>query len=471
MCAICAVGPHPQAFLLDALEAVLQDARFAGIDQRREAPLELWICGAGHGARAVYTAIHCGFRPAGITSRVCRPVRLSIAVSAVAVLLLAPPARPGLPLRQQARDRGRPGRGGDRPLWAAHGSHPLVDPARTLGRGVPGGPIACRAMRSRCVVETWIYNFGPDRLMQQLRVEDGVVVEIRHAGLRLPVAGVRRWHPRVQGRRSHAGRKHPFGASPSSAAPAFPFARAHGAYAEGRQPGDAHRRAARPWSSATSSTGERLGDVIAGAVLKHSKDFNLVRECVLSSGLRPADAGPRHAARLRHEPRGRDPDRQQDRARADRRRHRRRRRHDQRSADRATRRPTASCCSRAIAAAASAQRLKPWLGLRPRHFKPVMPGVIEPRTGLSMGQSCELMAKTWKITREAQDELAAQSHLQGGRGVEVRLQRRSGRAVPRARAATTTCAPTPRPRSSRSCRPVFDTQRHAARSPRATARR
>ena len=57
------------------------------------------------------------------------------------------------------------------------------------------------------------------------------------------------------------------------------------------------------------------------------------------------------------------------------------------------------------------QRVKPWLGLRPRHLKAVMPGVIEPRTGLSMGQSCELMAKTWKISREAQDELAAQSHL------------------------------------------------------------
>jgi acetyl-CoA C-acetyltransferase len=56
-------------------------------------------------------------------------------------------------------------------------------------------------------------------------------------------------------------------------------------------------------------------------------------------------------------------------------------------------------------------RVKPWLRLRPRLFKPVMPGVVEPRTGLSMGQSCELMAKTWKVTRQAQDELAVQSHL------------------------------------------------------------
>jgi acetyl-CoA C-acetyltransferase len=40
-----------------------------------------------------------------------------------------------------------------------------------------------------------------------------------------------------------------------------------------------------------------------------------------------------------------------------------------------------------------------------------MPGVVEPRTGLSMGQSTELMAKTWQIGREAQDGLAAQSHV------------------------------------------------------------
>jgi acetyl-CoA C-acetyltransferase len=49
--------------------------------------------------------------------------------------------------------------------------------------------------------------------------------------------------------------------------------------------------------------------------------------------------------------------------------------------------------------------------LRPKHFKPVMPGVVEPRTGLSMGQSCELMAKTWQISRPDQDALAVQSHV------------------------------------------------------------
>jgi acetyl-CoA C-acetyltransferase len=56
------------------------------------------------------------------------------------------------------------------------------------------------------------------------------------------------------------------------------------------------------------------------------------------------------------------------------------------------------------------QRLAPWLSLRPRHFKPILPGVVEPRTGLSMGQSTELMVKTWNISRAAQDELALESH-------------------------------------------------------------
>src|SRR2546421_13041586 len=37
--------------------------------------------------------------------------------------------------------------------------------------------------------------------------------------------------------------------------------------------------------------GERLGDVAAGAVLKHSRDYNLVRESMLSSGLDPHTPG------------------------------------------------------------------------------------------------------------------------------------------------------------------------------------
>ena len=59
-----------------------------------------------------------------------------------------------------------------------------------------------------------------------------------------------------------------------------------------------------------------------------------------------------------------------------------------------------------FAAAPGCDKIKPWLGLRPQHFVPELPGVAEPRTGLSMGQSTEITAKDWGITREAQDELA-----------------------------------------------------------------
>jgi len=41
----------------------------------------------------------------------------------------------------------------------------------------------------------------------------------------------------------------------------------------------------------------------------------------------------------------------------------------------------------------------------------VLPAVVEPRTGLSMGQSCELMVKTWKVSREQQDQVAYDSHM------------------------------------------------------------
>lgn len=43
-------------------------------------------------------------------------------------------------------------------------------------------------------------------------------------------------------------------------------------------------------------------------------------------------------------------------------------------------------------------------------LKPEFPGVAEPRTGLSMGQHCERMAREWKIPREAQDDYALSSH-------------------------------------------------------------
>src|SRR5207244_12961116 len=56
------------------------------------------------------------------------------------------------------------------------------------------------------------------------------------------------------------------------------------------------------------------------------------------------------------------------------------------------------------------QKPGPWLRLGPKHSKPPTPGVAEMRTGLSMGEHCELMAKEWGIGRAEQDELALASH-------------------------------------------------------------
>ncbi len=57
------------------------------------------------------------------------------------------------------------------------------------------------------------------------------------------------------------------------------------------------------------------------------------------------------------------------------------------------------------------ERIKPWLRLRPRDFKPSVPAITEPSTGLSMGEHTELMAKEWGIGRPEQDELANASHV------------------------------------------------------------
>jgi acetyl-CoA C-acetyltransferase len=56
------------------------------------------------------------------------------------------------------------------------------------------------------------------------------------------------------------------------------------------------------------------------------------------------------------------------------------------------------------------QRLSAWKGFRFRELKPVPPRITERQTGLNMGESCELMAKHWKISRLDQDTLALVSH-------------------------------------------------------------
>ncbi len=55
-------------------------------------------------------------------------------------------------------------------------------------------------------------------------------------------------------------------------------------------------------------------------------------------------------------------------------------------------------------------RLAAMARLRPGDFVPVAPGVAEPSTGLTMGQHCEIMARTWEIPRDVQDRIALTSH-------------------------------------------------------------
>jgi acetyl-CoA C-acetyltransferase len=188
----------------------------------------------------------------------------------------------------------------------------------------------------------------------------------------------------------------------------IPFARANGAYAQvGNQ--DMLTATIRGAVEHFGLAGQRLGDVIGGAVIKHSKDYNLVRECVLASGLDPHTPGldvqracgtSLEAAILLGNKIALG---QIDAGIAG-------------GVDSVSDPPIVYPRSYQQLLLASyrgrtfGQRLAPWLSLRPRHFKPILPGVVEPRTGLSMGQSTELMVKTWNISRAAQDELALESH-------------------------------------------------------------
>ena len=71
---------------------------------------------------------------------------------------------------------------------------------------------------------------------------------------------------------------------------------------------------------------------------------------------------------------------------------------------------TARCCWQVRAAARSAHVSSRGSDCVRRHFKPVFLASIEPRTDLSMGESMEITAKEWHISREEQDRLALASH-------------------------------------------------------------
>ena len=188
----------------------------------------------------------------------------------------------------------------------------------------------------------------------------------------------------------------------------IPFARAYSAYASVGNP-DMLTAALRALVQRFRLEGQRLGDVAAGAVLKHSKDFNLTRESVLSSGLDPQTPGLdlQRACGTSLEAAIAIGNKialgQIDSGIAA-------------GVDSISDPPVVypHAYQRLLLASyrgrSAGERLAPWLRLRPRHFKPVFPTVAEPRTGLSMGESTELMVQRWRIGREAQDQLAYQSH-------------------------------------------------------------
>ena len=188
----------------------------------------------------------------------------------------------------------------------------------------------------------------------------------------------------------------------------IPFARGNGAYAAvGNQ--EMLTEVLRGVVDRYGLNGQRIDDVAAGAVMKHSSQWNLTRESVLGSGLAAETPGldlqracgtSLEAAIVLGNKIALG---QIDSAIAA-------------GVDTVSDPPVVyprafqQLLLKSYRGKSAGERIGPWLGLRMRHFRPVLPGTTEPRTGLSMGESTELMVKTWGIGRAEQDQLALESH-------------------------------------------------------------
>jgi acetyl-CoA C-acetyltransferase len=155
--------------------------------------------------------------------------------------------------------------------------------------------------------------------------------------------------------------------------------------------------------------GARMGEIVAGAVLKHSRDFNLARECVLGSPLDHAspahdvqqacDTGIQAALSVANKIKlgeiecgiagGVD---------------------TTSDAPIAINDDLREILLQFNRTRSAAGRVKLLGSLRPGQIVPEIPRNSEPRTGLSMGDHQAITTKRWAISREAQDELAAASH-------------------------------------------------------------
>ncbi|MDO5501314.1 MAG: beta-ketoacyl synthase N-terminal-like domain-containing protein, partial [Propionibacteriaceae bacterium] len=155
--------------------------------------------------------------------------------------------------------------------------------------------------------------------------------------------------------------------------------------------------------------GQKVDEVVAGAVLKHSRDFNLTRESVLGSALSPhtpaCDLQQACATGLEAVVYASNKIRlgQADVAIAG-------------GVDSASDAPivVTEPLRKALLSLNRARSLPQKLAalgkIRPADLVPVPPAVVEPRTGLSMGESQALTTKKWGVSREEQDRLAHESH-------------------------------------------------------------
>lgn len=189
----------------------------------------------------------------------------------------------------------------------------------------------------------------------------------------------------------------------------IPFARAGGAYAAAGN-SDLLSAALDGLVARFGLAGQRLGEVVTGAVLKHARDWNLTRECVLGSKLDPAtpaydlqqacgtglaavvavankialgqlEVGVAGGVDSASDP----PIELNDQLRR--------------------------ALLRINAARSVGDRLRAARALRPGQLlRPRIPRNAEPRTGMSMGEHTATTARTWQISRQAQDELALDSH-------------------------------------------------------------
>lgn len=188
----------------------------------------------------------------------------------------------------------------------------------------------------------------------------------------------------------------------------IPFARSNGPYAKASNQ-DMLTAALEGLVSRYNLQGEEVGEFQAGAVLKHSRDFNLAREVILGSSLAastPASdvqmacgTGLQAITNVANKialgeiesgiAGGVD---------------------TTSDAPLALNEELRKILVEVNSAKTPAQRLKLLTKIRPSHIVPEIPRNAEPRTGLSMGDHAALTAKVWDVSREAQDELAANSH-------------------------------------------------------------